>query len=112
MDNRYYFALSLIRVILQIIGYCFSIFGITAPLFIRPWLIETFPIQQDAINILPIALDGLIVFAALFVFTGIILIASGQKIKVMIDTEENTRTTSNHLVEIRALLSDIKDTLK
>mgnify|MGYP006865011674 CR=1 FL=1 len=112
MDKDRYFSLRLVQATLQFIGYCFIIFGIITPLSIRPWLIATFPMQSDTINILPAALNSLILFAILFVFSGIMLIASGQKIKVMIDTEENTRITTYHLVEIHALLSMIKDKIK
>jgi len=102
MNERNYFALLLISLFFQIVGYLTSILGFITPLMAKLY-IQPFP---------P-GLDGALLPIAFFLITiGIIFIASGQKIKVIIDTEENTRTTSNHLVEVRALLSDIKDKIK
>lgn len=116
MDERTYFSLTLIRLLLQLLGYLSIIIGVTAPLFTRPWLIEYFrpadPALAPPIDLLPYALNGLIVFTIVSMFIGILLIASGQKIKVIIDTEENTRTTTNHLSEIRSLLHAIHEKIK
>lgn len=113
MDDRNYFSLTLIRLLLQLIGYISVIGGVVAPIYIRPWLIENYtPIDPTLFDPLPFALNGLIVFALVMVFVGILLIASGQRIKVIIDTEENTRTTTNHLSEIRSLLHSIHENIK